>query len=113
MTGSRLRSTDGQVGKKLRRRGDAGDQQAIAGAGAGDIKHMALRVVDLFEVGLIGDGLDPLFKRQHTVIARHDSDAAKLKTLGQVHGADRYLARGRGSVFAKLDVIRSEERRVG
>ena len=34
---------------------DAGYQQVIPGAGAGDVEQVALAVVDLFEVGILGD----------------------------------------------------------
>jgi hypothetical protein len=39
---------------------DAGDQQVVAGASAGDIEQVPLGIVDVFEIGLVGDVLDAL-----------------------------------------------------
>ena len=49
-----------QVIQKLGRRGDSRYHQVIPGTGAGDIKQMSLRVVDLFEIRIIRDSFDAL-----------------------------------------------------
>jgi hypothetical protein len=69
--------------RQLRGRLDAADQQAVAGAGAGDVEEVALGVVDLFEVGLVGDGLDALLQRQHLVVAGHDGDGRNSRPLAR------------------------------
>ena len=53
---------------------------------------MSLRVVHLFQVGLVRDRLYSFLQRNDLVIARNDSHGAKLEALGQVHGADGHLA---------------------
>jgi hypothetical protein len=76
-------TTTSQVREKLRCRGNAGNQKAIARAGAGDVKKMALRVVHLFKVGFVRNSLDPRLERQHVIVAGHDRHTAELKALGK------------------------------
>ena len=56
-------------------------QQKIAGTGARDVKQMALTVVNLFEIGIIGDILDALWRGNDLVVARHYRDGAKVKNV--------------------------------
>ena len=78
-----------KVIQKLRCRIDTGHQQVITWAGAGNVEKVSFRIVNLFEIGVICDRLDPLLKRNDLVITGHNSDSAKLKTFGKVHRADR------------------------
>jgi CheY-like chemotaxis protein len=57
--GLNRRVLPGQIVQELRRRIDAGHEQMVSGTGAGDIKEMPLGLVDFFEVGVVGDILDP------------------------------------------------------
>ncbi|MBM2812573.1 MAG: hypothetical protein HW416_3332 [Chloroflexi bacterium] len=77
-----------KVAQKLRSRLHARHEQMVARSCAGDVEQMALRVVDLLEVGFVGHGLDALLQRHYFVVAGHDDHCAKLKALAQVHGAD-------------------------
>jgi len=47
-----------QIIEELRRGGDARHQQMVAGARAGDVEEVSLRLVDVFEVCLVGDVLN-------------------------------------------------------
>jgi hypothetical protein len=49
-----------EIVEEFRRRFDAGDEEMVAGAGAGDVEEVAFGVVDLLEVGIVRDRLDPL-----------------------------------------------------
>ena len=49
-----------QVIQKLRPRCDSQYHQVIPSTGAGDVEQVSLRVVDLFEIRIIGDGFDSL-----------------------------------------------------
>ena len=51
-----------KVLNKLRRRFDACHQQMVAGAGAGDVQQVPLGVVDIFQIGIVGDRLDALLQ---------------------------------------------------
>jgi hypothetical protein len=64
----------------------------IAGTRASDTEQGPLAVIDLFEIGVVGDILDPLLRRDHLVIAPHDCDGTKFETLREMHRADRDLA---------------------
>ena len=48
-------SHDQEIVQKFRRGIDAGDEEMIAGMGAGDVEQMALGGVDFFEIGFVGD----------------------------------------------------------
>lgn len=66
----------------------------------GDIKKMALGVLDLFQVGIAGHGFDPIRQGSDLIVAGHHSDAAELQALGMMHGADgnsAWLDQGRFS----------------
>ena len=73
-----------QILQELGRRLDTGDQQMIAGAGAGDVQQVPLCVVDILEIGIVGDRLDALLQRQNLVVARHDRDGPEFETFGKV-----------------------------
>jgi len=78
-----------QVVEKLRRRVEAGDEQGVAGAGAGDIQQVAFGVVDLLEVGTVCHRLYPPLQRHHLIVARHDGEGPELEALGPVHHSNR------------------------
>ena len=78
-----------KVVQELRRRFDASHEEVVSGTGAGDVEEMPFSVVDILQVRVISDRLDPLLKRNDLIVAGHDSDGAKLQSLRQVHGADR------------------------
>jgi hypothetical protein len=42
---------------------DSGHQEVVAGASTHYVKQVALAVVDLFEIGILGDILDVLLRR--------------------------------------------------
>lgn len=85
-----------QVGKKLRGRLDARDEQVITGSGAGDVEEMPFRVIDLLQVGVVADRLDAL----HFVVTGHHRDGPELQALGHVH-----RAYGNKPFFSVADVI--------
>jgi hypothetical protein len=60
---------------------DAGDQQMVASAGASDVEQVAFGVVDLLQVGLVGDVLDALLQWDHVVVAGHHCDDAKFQAF--------------------------------
>jgi hypothetical protein len=60
----------------------------VAGSGTGDIQQVALGVVDLFEIGLVGNALDPLRQRDHLVVAGHSENCTECQTFGQMHCAE-------------------------
>src|SRR5438270_2286663 len=64
----------------------------IAGAGAGDVKQMALAVVDFFEVGFVADVLDALLGRDDLIGAGHYYDDAEFQPFRQMHRAHRQPA---------------------
>ena len=68
---------------------DVTNSRSRAHARAGDVEEMALSVVDLAQVGVVANGLDPLLQRDDLVVARHDDNGAKLQTLRHMHCADR------------------------
>src|ERR1022692_2523739 len=49
---------------------------------------MALSVIDFFEIGIVGYGLDPLLQRDHLIVTGHYHNGAEFQALGQMHGAD-------------------------
>ena len=86
-----------QVVQEFRRRSPARHQQMIARTSAGDVKQVPFRVVDLFQIRVVGDGFDPFLQGNDLIVTGHYRDSAKLQPFREMHGADR----------------RSEERRVG
>ncbi len=77
-----------KIVQKFRDRIDAGYQQMVPGARAGDVKQVALGVIDLLKVGIVGDALDPLLKGNDFILASHDDDGSEFQSLGEVHRAD-------------------------
>jgi hypothetical protein len=67
-----------EVVQKFRYRIDAGNQQTIPGAGAGDIEQVALGVINFLQIGVVADRLDPLLQGNYFVIAGHHDDRSKL-----------------------------------
>ena len=66
---------------------------------------MALRVVDLFEIRIIGDGLDALLEGKDLIVACHDRDGSELEALGLVHGGDGYRSDLGVHVIAQDDEV--------
>ena len=79
--GSRHRTSHPKIVQELRRWFDSSHEEVVPGAGAGDVEKMPLGVVDIFQVRVIRDRLDPLLKRNHLIVAGHDSDGAKLQSF--------------------------------
>ena len=48
-----------EIVQKFGNRIDAGYQQMVTGARAGDVKQMPLGIVDVLDVGTVGNALDP------------------------------------------------------
>ena len=78
----------------------------VAGTGAGDVKQMALGVVNVLKVGLIGDGLNPFLEWDDFIVASHYCDCPKFQTFGQVHGTDGQPSNRRRDVF--IEDIKTE-----
>ena len=74
---------------KLRCRVDPRHKKPIAGACARHVEQVALRVVDLFEIGFVDDAIDPGLKREDLVVATSDDYSPELEALGEVHGSGR------------------------
>ncbi len=64
---------------------------------------MALGVIDLLQVGIVGNRLDALLKRQHLVVARHHRDRSELQPLRKVHRADGQVAARRVNLVGQFD----------
>ena len=94
-------SSQPQIVEEFRGRRDARNEQAISRPGAGDVEQVALRVVDLFEIRVVGRRLDPFLKGNDLVVAGHHGDRPKLQPLGQRHRADRDAAVGRLPVLVE------------
>ena len=56
---------------------------------------MQLGAVDFLQIGIVGDGFDPILERNHLVVARHDRDDSELQALREVHSADGDISDGR------------------
>ena len=69
--------------------------------GAGDVQQMAFRVVDFFQICVVGYRLDPRLQGHDLIIARHHSHGAKLQALGQMHRTDRHVTAGRFNVLVE------------
>ena len=50
---------DAQIIEELRARVDAGHQQPVAGARAGDVEQVPLGAIDLLQIGVVSDAFDP------------------------------------------------------
>src|SRR5260370_14891684 len=72
---------------------DAGNQQMIPGPGTGDIEQLALSVIHFLQISVVADGLDALLQGNDLVVAGHYDHGAELATLGNVHAANRHVAR--------------------
>ncbi len=59
----------------------------IAGACARDVEQVALGLVDVFEIRVVGDGLEARLEREDLVVA--GGHGTELEAFGQVHRADR------------------------
>ena len=66
----------------------------VAGACAGDVQQVSLGVVDILEVGLVGDLHQARVQRDHVVVAGDDRDGSELQTFGGVHRADADVSVG-------------------
>ena len=78
-----------QIIKELRGGFDARHEQVIPCAGAGDVQQVAFRVVDFFQIRVVGHRLDPFLQGNDLVITGHHSNSAELQAFGKMHGADR------------------------
>lgn len=90
--------------------GNAGDRLVVAGARTGGVQKLSLGVVDIFEVRIVGDGLDARLLRQDFIVARHDGDGAQVEALREVHGADRHCAFLSSSCPSSFCALRSAAR---
>jgi hypothetical protein len=77
-----------EVVQEFGHRLDTRNQQVIASASAGDIKQVALSVVDFPQIGIVADRLDALLLGNYFIITGHHSHGPELKPLREVHGAD-------------------------
>ena len=80
-----------QIIQKLRCGRDTGDEQMIPRTGARDVEQVPLRVVDLFQIGVVSNGLDARLQWNDLVVTGHHRDRPELQALGQMHAADRHL----------------------
>ena len=90
-----------QIIQEFRCRFDARHQQMIPCAGAGDVKQVPLRVVDLFEIRVVRDRFDPLLQRNDLIVTGHHHDGTEFQALGEMHRADRSPATGRLNVVVE------------
>src|SRR5205823_11158331 len=72
-----------------------------ARSGACDVEEMALGVVDLLQIGVVAHGLNALLQRHDFIIAGDHRHGSELQAFGQMHCADRYMARGGLDVLVK------------
>src|SRR6185437_2444050 len=68
---------------------------------------MALRAVNIFKIGFIGYGLNPLLQGDHFVVAGHDAYRTKLQALCKVHSAHGQQAGCNLHVFIEHSVLES------
>src|SRR6516165_4037725 len=61
---------------------DTRNQKEIACPRAGDVKNLAFRGLDFFEVRIIGDRFDSCLEWNHLVVTSHNHYGAKFQTLG-------------------------------
>jgi hypothetical protein len=81
----------------------------ITGAGAGNVEEVPLGVIDFLQIGVVPDRLDAFLQWNYFVVATHHDDGPKLKTFGEVHGADRDVPGGGLNVL--IENRESEARR--
>src|SRR3954454_11323792 len=62
-----------------------------------------LSILDLLEIGLVRDALDPLLRRYDFVIARHYGDALELQPLCEVHVPRATLPRSGSAPSSRSD----------
>ena len=67
-----------QVIDKLRCGLDAGYQQVVPRAGAGDVKKVALGVVDLFEISVICNRFYPFLQWNDLIVTGHYDNGSEL-----------------------------------
>jgi hypothetical protein len=77
----------------------SGNQKMISRAGTGNVEQVPLSVVDFLQIGVVANCLDAFLQRNYFVVAGHHDNGPKLKTLGEVHGADRDVPVGGFNVF--------------
>ena len=65
------------------------------------VEQVALRVVDIFEIGFVHNALDPGLKREDFVVAAGDDYGPELEALGEMHGSDRDGASCASRAFAQ------------
>lgn len=88
-------------------------EEPITSTSARHVEQVALRVVDLFEIGFVHNALDPGLKREDLVVATGNDYGPELEALGEVHGSDRdgpgdasrARAQGRGGESRILDTL--------
>ncbi len=95
----------------------------ITCTGARDVEQVPLRVVNLFEVGVVSYRLNSLLRRDNFVITGHDHYRTELQSFRKVHRADgdmvigrldiliKYLERQSGSGYRILGTIPLSQRR--
>ena len=78
-----------QIVEELRGRVGSRYEEPITSTRARHVEQVALRVVDLLEIGFVDNALDPGLKREDLVVATGDDYSPELEALGEVHGSDR------------------------
>jgi len=64
-------------------------------ARARHVEKVALRVVDVFKIGVVGDRFDALLQRDHLVVASHHDDGPELEAFREMHRADGHATHTR------------------
>ena len=77
-----------QIIKELRCRIDACHKQVISCTGASDVKQVAFRVVDFFQIRVVGHRLDPFLQGNDLIITGHHDNGTELQAFGKMHGAE-------------------------
>jgi hypothetical protein len=101
-SGQPSKSTGIEIAEKFRAWNDRCDEKLIPRPRAGHIKQVAFGVVDLLDIGIVGNGLDALLQRQDLRVAGHHGHGPKLQPFGEMHGADRDAAGSHFDVFGQF-----------
>ena len=64
------------------------NQRVVPGSSTGDVEQVPLGVVDLFQVGLVDDGLDTGLRGDNLIVTGHYGDRPELQPFRKVHCAD-------------------------
>jgi len=103
----------GKVVQELRCRLYSSHEEVISCTSAGYIQELPFGIVNILKITLVPDGLNPLLKGQHLVVAGHRDHRTELKTLGEMHCANGCVpARGLDPIIEHLEGQSSQPQRI-